>query len=283
MITVGIITSYESGKITAKTQQFKNLSDAKRFTTSYNERNRCDRLGIMENSFKFHDTEKRKSWSVYGIGVSKHDYISETEEEFIRRIFNMALPTYDKSKRTKQFKALPKGAYVIKILSAKEVQNSNNNGSHLAFAFDIAEGEYKDFYNKQFQENPNEDKKWPNDAIYRLGVPNDQSQPFVWSNWNTFFADLEDSNNGFVFSGDPKTLKGKLIGGKFHIEQNEYRGNIYDHTRLRWTCVAEDVRSGNPGRMPNDKLVTKIPTKAPADEDDFVKIPNGLEEEVPFL
>ena len=195
----------------------------------------------------------------------------------------MALPTYDKSKRTKQFKALPKGAYVIKILSAKEVQNSNNNGSHLAFAFDIAEGEYKDFYNKQFQANTNEDKKWPNDAIYRLGVPNDQSQPFIWSNWNTFFADLEDSNNGFVFSGDPKTLKGKLIGGKFHIEQNEYRGNIYDHTRLRWTCVAEDVRSGNPGRMPNDKLVTKIPTKAPADDGGFMKVPDGIEEEVPFL
>ena len=195
----------------------------------------------------------------------------------------MALPTYDKSKRTKQFKALPKGAYVIKILSSKEVQNANNNGSHLAFAFDIAEGEYKDFYNKQFQENTNEDKKWPNDAVYRLSVPNDQSQPFVWSNWNNFFADLEDSNNGFVFSGDPKTLKGKLIGGKFHIEQNEYRGNIYDHTRLRWTCVAEDVRSGNPGRMPNDKLVTRTPAQAPTDGGGFVNIPDGTEEEVPFL
>ena len=200
----------------------------------------------------------------------------------------MALPTYDKSKRKKSFTMLPKGAYVVKIMSAKETKNKNNGGSHIAMAFDIAEGEYKDFYKKQFDANTSEDKKWNNDAVFRLTVPDDNSEQFVWDNWNSFFADLEDSNNGFVFKGNAASIKGKLIGGKFHIEQTEYNGRVCDHTRLRWTCIAEDVRQGKAGALPNDKLVTagsgrQQQNTMPATPDGFVKIPDDVtEEEIPF-
>lgn len=192
----------------------------------------------------------------------------------------MALPSYDKSKRCKTFKQLPKGAYVVEIKTAREDKNKNNDGSHLTIAFDIAEGEYKGFYRNQYDSNTNEDRKWPNDAIYRLTVPTDNSPTYIWNNWNSFFADLEDSNNGFIFQGDVKTLKGKLIGGKFHIEQNEYNGNVYDHVRLRWTCVADDVRSGNYGQLPQDKLVSKPASNQSIDE--FMQIPDGDVDELPF-
>ena len=198
----------------------------------------------------------------------------------------MALPTYDKSKRRQSFQQLPKGAYVIQIKQAKEVQNKSGGGSHLAIVFDIAEGEYKDFYLKQYQSNTNEDKKWPNDAIFRMTIPNSGSQDYTWTSWNSFFADLEDSNNGFVFAGDVSSLKGKLIGGKFHIEQTEYRGNIYDHTRLRWTCIADAVRNGKAGQMPKDKLISNgshNSSTIPTDEGGFMAIPDGGEDEVPFI
>jgi len=194
----------------------------------------------------------------------------------------MSLPTYDKNKRKKSFKILPKGAYVVKILKAKEVQNKNGNGSHIEMAFDIAEGDYKDFYKNQYEQSTNEDKKYSPDAYFRLTVPNDGSKQYVWDTWNTFFADLEDSNNGFVFGGDVNSLRGKVIGGKFHNEQSEYNGNVYDHTRLRWTCVADDVRSGNYGKMPNDKLINNAPN-APANDTGFMPIPDEKEEDVPFL
>ena len=140
----------------------------------------------------------------------------------------MALPKYDKSKRkSNTFEQLPKDAYVIRIMGAREEKNKTGGGTHLTIAFDIAEGKYADFYQAMFERNTNEDKKWPNDAIYYLTVPNDGAQQYVWDTWNTFFADLEDSNDGFVFNGEPKTLKGKLIGGKFYIEQTEYNGNVY--------------------------------------------------------
>jgi hypothetical protein len=167
----------------------------------------------------------------------------------------MALPTYNKTKRRQTFEQLPKGAYVIEIKGAREDQNKNGSGSHLTIAFDIAEGEYAGFYSKMFEQNTNEDKKWPNDAVFYLTVPRDGSPEYVVTNWNTFFADLEDSNNGFVFGGDVKPLKGKLLGAKMAIEQSEYNGNVYDHTKMRWTCVAEDVRQGKAGKLPNDKLI----------------------------
>lgn len=206
----------------------------------------------------------------------------------------MALPTYDKSKRRKSnFEALPKDAYVVRIMSAKEVPYKNGTGSCISMAFDIAEGEYKDFYKKQFEGNTNEDKKWPNDAVFRLGIPDDNSENWMWDNWNTFFADLEDSNNGFRFQGNPTSIKGKLIGGKFHIEQTEgtdRNGNnrIYNHTRLKWTCVAEDVRKGKVGTLPNDKLISGGSADAQQNTmqttpDGFVKIPDSVtEEEIPF-
>ena len=196
------------------------------------------------------------------------------------------LPSYDKTKRRKSYEQLPKGAYVIKIVAASEEPNKNGTGTHLTILFDIAEGDYAGIYQRQYAGNTNVDKRWPNDGTYYLNVPNDASQQYAWDNWNTFFADLEDSNKGFVFGGDLKTLKGKVIGGKFAIEQREYNDSIYESTRLRWTCVADDVRSGNPGKMPNDKLVSSSTASynAPAAMPDgsFVEVPDGIDDELPF-
>jgi hypothetical protein len=194
----------------------------------------------------------------------------------------MALPKYDKSKRRKTFEQLPKGAYVIRIRGAKEEQNRSGSGTHITIAFDIAEGEYKGIYEAQFQNDTSEDKKWPRDAMFYLTVPEDNSPQYVCDNWNTFFADLEDSNNGFVFAGELKQLKDKLIGGKFHIEQTEWNGRVYDHTRLRWTCVADDVRNDKAGKLPADKLVAAPKQPTSIGSNDFVTIPDDADEEVPF-
>lgn len=201
----------------------------------------------------------------------------------------MTLPTYDKSKRRKDFQQLPKGAYVIKILSAREEKWPSGDPC-IKIAFDIAEGDYKDFYANQFEASKanNEDAVWPYDAVFTLNVPQDGCQEYIWKNWNSFFADLEDSNNGFVFSGDVKTLKGKIIGGKFRIRQSEKNGAVYDHTDLTWTCVADDVRNGKAGKLPNDKLISA--RKKPAGESgqsdgepEWMVIGDGVEEtELPF-
>ena len=121
----------------------------------------------------------------------------------------------------------------------------------------------------------------PNDGTFYLTVPADGAAQYVWDNWNTFFADLEDSNGGFVFSGEVAALKGKLIGGKFHNEQSEYRGAVYDHIRLRWTCPADDIRNGKAGKMPNDVLINTSASPQ-AGSNDFMDIPEAADEDIPF-
>ena len=201
----------------------------------------------------------------------------------------MALPKYDKSKRkSNNYIQLPKGAYVIVITGAK-MKKWDDGGESIAIAFDIAEGEYKGIYQSQFDSDTRSGKEWPYDAVFLLTAPTDSSPDWVWNNYNTFFADLEDSNNGFVFSGDLKTLKGKVIGGKFHNRQTEKDGNIYDHIVMKWTCIADDVRNNRAGKLPNDKLIgtgtraSRTSSSASADSDGFMDIPDGtVDEELPF-
>ena len=175
------------------------------------------------------------------------------------------------------FDPLPKGAYVIKIMKASEEQNKNGEGSHIKVAFDIAEGEYKDFYKKQFDSLTDEDKHWPYDGVYNLVAPDDNSPQWMIDSFGTFVAALEDSNDGYHWDWNEKKWKGLVIGALFRIEQNESNGNIYDHTRPLWFRDADAVRNGKCGRLPKDKLVTAKNT-----DDSFMNIPDDAVDDIPL-
>lgn len=197
-------------------------------------------------------------------------------------MLNIKKTNREKVRQQGGFELLPKGAYVLKIVSVKIEDNKNSSGQHLKIAFDIAEGQYKDFYLKQYQGNANEDRKWPNDAIYTLSIPDDNSPEWMTQRFFTFLANVEDSNEGYVFNGDETKLKGKIFGGAFRNEQSEYKGQIYDHTRLYWTRPAEDVRSGKVTTLPKDRLVEQKPKPITGTED-FIQVPDDVaEDELPF-
>ena len=184
-------------------------------------------------------------------------------------------------KESVEWLQLPKGAFVIKILNIKEEANKNNSGSHLAIAFDIAEGEYQGFYKKAFDNDTREDKKWPNDAVIYINCPEDNSEQWVIDNFNKFITAVEDSNEGYHWGWDEKTLKNKLVGAKFYIEQSEYNGMIYDHTKAKWFIAAQKIRDGKYGKLPNDKLIES--TTGSTGTDGFVNVPDNItDEEVPF-
>jgi hypothetical protein len=185
-------------------------------------------------------------------------------------------------KEAVEWEQLPKGAYVIKILNVKEEANKNGPGSHLAIAFDVAEGEYAGIYKRIFDNNTKEDKKWPNDAVVYINCPQDNSDQWIVDAFNKFMTAVEDSNEGYHWGWDEKTLKGKLVGAKFYIEQSEYNGNIYDHTKAKWFLNAQKVRDGKYGKLPNDKLIGDT-TKSSSGADGFVNVPDNItDEEVPF-
>ena len=179
-----------------------------------------------------------------------------------------------------EWEALPKNAYIIKLLDVKEETNKNNTGTHLKIAFDIAEGEYAGFYKRNFDSDTREDKKWNNDAVLYINCPQDNSEQFIVDNFNKFMTAVEDSNEGYHWNWDETTLKNKLVGAKFCIEQSEYDGKIYDHTKAKWFIAAQKIRDGKFGKLPNDKLIS---AKTGSGTNGFVNVPDSISaEEIPF-
>lgn len=192
----------------------------------------------------------------------------------------MKVPSYNKENRKSSnggYEKLPKGNYVCKILSVGE-HTSKAGKAMIKIAFDIAEGEYKDFYKKRFDADERADKKWPADAVYYMTIPSDGCQAFVTDQWDTFWANVEYSNNGYVFTGDEKTVKGKTFGGIFRIEQSRSEsGQLYDHTRLFRTAIAQDIRDGKVTWIPKDKILDEGPA-----DGGFVSVPSDVPVDLPF-
>ena len=201
------------------------------------------------------------------------------------------MPSFNKNNRRKtgSYKPLPKGAYVIKIMNAKEGEWQDGR-KRLEISFDIAEGDYAGFYKKQWESSreTNPAAVWPYDAVYSVNIP-DGTDERTQNNWDYFFVDVMDSNGGFEYGGDPKTLKGKIVGGKFRIRQKKANnGKVYDHTEMAWSCTVESVRDGKALEyLPEDKMVAGYTPSSPSttvDANGFLDIADGADEDemLPF-
>ena len=146
---------------------------------------------------------------------------------------------------------LPAGGYVAKILNAKVEEYSW--GEVLVISFDIAEGEYKDFFSKQYKENTREDKKWKGN--FRLTVPQESNQYFDSQKrtfGNAIWA-IEESNPSFRWAWDENALKGKMVGVLFrNFEWAMDDGRSGWSTECCTFVSVEDVRTGN-FKQPKDK------------------------------
>lgn len=151
---------------------------------------------------------------------------------------------------------LPRGGYVLKIISAKA--EDYDWGQVLILAIDVCEGEHKGFFERDYKANTNEDKKWR--GTYRINVPNEGSQYFAsqQKSFNNFIACVEESNSGYHWDWDESKLKGKLIGGLWRNKEWEMNG------KTGWTtecCSVTDIASIREGnfKLPADKpLANKV-------------------------
>ena len=170
---------------------------------------------------------------------------------------------------------LPAGGYVAKILNAKVEEYSW--GEVLVISFDIAEGEYKDFFSKQYKENTRDDKKW--NGNIRLTVPQESNQYFDSQKrtfGNAIWA-IEESNPSFKWAWDENALKGKMVGVLFRNYEYDIEGKQGWSTECCTFVSVEDVRNGN-FRKPKDKplrnkAANNIPTSTFSALDDDAELP----------
>lgn len=188
---------------------------------------------------------------------------------------------FDRNDTYKEVQRLPVGGYVLEILGVKE--QTNDWGSVLVISFDIAEGEYKGFYAGNYKAQQSEDKKWKGN--YRLQIPKDDgSEQDAWKKkrFNTFIVDIEESNSGYYWNWDEKTLLGKKIGGLFNNKEwrIDDKGGFF--TNCHSLVPVEKIRSGD-FKIPADTLLpAQNNGPAVAVSNDFMSIPDGVDSELPF-
>lgn len=146
---------------------------------------------------------------------------------------------------------LPVGAYVCKV---KQVGIQRNDyGEQLAILFDITEGEHKDFYAREFQQNPNQDKKWK--GVIRIWLPKDDGSDKDETTKRIFkgmVTSFEESNPGYKWNWDESTLVNKTVGILYRNEEWEYNGKRGWNAKPLRCMSAGKVRSGD-FTLPQDK------------------------------
>lgn len=178
---------------------------------------------------------------------------------------------------------LPAGAYVCKVLGVKYENGKNGGSDQIILQFDIAEGEYKDFFQKHFAANTSDNKKYK--GVTRIWVPtddgseNDAITKKSFAGWTNSF---EESNTGYSWDWDETKWKGKIIGIVFGETGTRIENRDVIYTEARFAISADRVRKGD---APAAKFKSKNgygSSCAPSTNGGFMNIPDGVVEELPF-
>lgn len=191
---------------------------------------------------------------------------------------------------TGEFQQLPKGKYVCKIVQVATQQSKNGN-EQFVILYDIAEGEYKDFYKKMFDADKaqNADAKWR--GVFKQNM---DGRGLSW--FKGVITAIERSNN-FTFQWDKenneKTLQGKKFGGIFWRRQyeaeNGSRPVVTELRRIRSVAGLAEAEVPEDEMLPDAPAGRPTPAQAQAGTpspvgDGFMNIPSDAGDEgIPFL
>lgn len=188
---------------------------------------------------------------------------------------------YDESRAfTGETESLPLGGHVCVILDARE-EIARTGSAMLVVSFDIAHGEPNEGFFKNLYESLKQqysDAKWPNGGVYRQFTTKKDGTCNEW--FKGMITAIEESNSGFHFNFDEKTLKGKLFGGVFGREEYEdQNGNRKWATKCFQIRSVEAIRKGV--KVPEDKpLKNSGSNSSPSSNRDFEEI--EPEDDLPF-
>lgn len=172
------------------------------------------------------------------------------------------------------FNRLPAGGYVCRYTKVEDVADKD----YLYMEYDIAEGEFKDYYKQLF-----EAKDFWGGRVYRSYKEN--ALPM----FKRMCSALSKSNPGYVFDGgkinaNEKTIEGKWIGLVFGEE--EYVGND-GNTKTRLyvysECGISDIRNGN-FKVPEIKKLENAPANTSGGQaaNTYAGFYNTEDDNVPF-
>lgn len=169
------------------------------------------------------------------------------------------------------FERLPAGGYVCRIIEATDYPNGNeySDKPYLNIVYDIAEGEYAQFYSDDW----GKENKWAHDM----------RQYYTPAAFGIFkgFLKAVDISNGTAFEAaaetglDERKLVGLLIG--LIIGEEEYRsndGSVRTRLRVRGARPVQNIRDG--------KFKPPLLKELPGDDTPIPATPSLDESDLPF-
>ena len=189
---------------------------------------------------------------------------------------------YDGVQASGDFIPVRLGGHHLVIKQVQE-QQTKTGKDMIVVLFVIASGDDQaEYFMKEFQADIRPDKKWPRNGRQYIVVTDSNGD--CSKSFKTFISCIEKSNSGFKTEwGDNfcNQFKNKKIGGVFGEVENEYNGKVSMRHELRWFCddnKAADANVPAAKYLPNHNKIVSAPVSA----DEFMSIPDGSEEEIPF-
>lgn len=185
---------------------------------------------------------------------------------------------YDNVQATGDFTPLKIGGHILRIRQVEEKKTKTNKDMILIYLDTDISDHQPNYYLDQFKRDKRPDKKW-GCIFYQLVL---DSNGDTNKSLKTFLTSVEKSNNGFkIVWGDQfcNSLKGKLVGGVFGRE--EYRNNdgvAKMFTKCFYFRSVAAIKAGV--NAPEDRLLGENEGMG---MNGFINIPDGIDDELPFL
>ena len=182
------------------------------------------------------------------------------------------------SKKMSNFSRLPNGGYVAEVKTAR--MESYTWGDVLILAIDIAEGEFKNFFKQQYDNNTNEDRKWK--GTFRINIPSKKSRYLNndVKKFNNLIFSFENSNPGFHFDWDEQKLKGKLIGVIYRTKEFlKDDGTVGEYSEAAGVTDIQSIRDGSFSPIKDKRLSDDRPAPAASSDSTFSALDD---EDLPF-
>ncbi len=192
---------------------------------------------------------------------------------------------YDETQVQGEFKPVELGGHKMIIKQVSEMKSKNGqNMIVVLFDFDKSDKQ-ADYFMEMFKNDIRPDKKWPNQATQYVLVNDNEGK--TNKSFKTFCTCVEHSNPGFTIQwGDNwgEQFKNKKIGGVFGEQMDFYNGKETKKKVLRWFISLDRVADATIPEITETKAYkdNKNNSSTTNGTSDFMNIPDGIDEELPF-
>ena len=157
---------------------------------------------------------------------------------------------------SRDFVTLVPGGYICEIKKAVEQKAQKTGNPMLVLLLDIAEGDRKGYFKERFEKDTKQEKKWG--CVLRIVMDDpkksEDERKQMAGRLKGAITSIESSNPGFTYNWSEETLKGKLVGAEFGLEEYLAQdGSTKTVNKVRRLRSVDSIRKGID--IPNVKLL----------------------------